>query len=921
MAGKIFSRTSLVLALALSSAAPIALSPALAQARGDAAYIERGISYMENNQLDEAVIELKNAVKANPKNAQARFLLGKAYFTMGDIVPAQRNLERAVELKPNDEADILLAEISLRADNAAEAIKIISRPASTQEMQVQKYAVAAAAYISLNKLEKARESYNNILKIDPRRIEAHYGLARVDSSEGNHRSALDRARNLTNARPDYAPAWMLLGEIFLAQDAAAEADDAFTTAIRLAPNDPNPLISRARARLAAGHLNAARSDAEALEKLVGEVPITHYIRSAIYFSEGNIDEANYSFTQLQRAFDGFPPAILLGSLIKNARGELAQANTLLQRYIMTDPNNLDARRALAAIRLRMGQPTSGIDILKEVLEEAPNDTASLRILARSQIAMGKPEEARRSYQRIIRINSNERDTAYATMALSMLNPNAKPADTEMENVEVRIQILQASDALESGDIETAEIAIARLEQIAPKAARLSALQAALASAKGDEGAARGFLNEALRRDPELNSALQAAASLDRSQGNTAAIVKRLQGLLEKNTSSEELTIRLATALTEDGRNGEAANLLASQARRMPRSVPVSRSLVSSLLDVKQNEAAANETRRLVTLSNVGPDTLAFAANVMMRTGHADEAVAIASRLKDMIPDRAESYILEARALAEANRYQDAQNTLRTAAKRWKDARGIVAAQIELAADKRDTKTIQAAADRHARQDPIDAEIMRSRALIEAGQSGEAVSVLERVFNRNPDGKLAVALFAAKRLSGNDNNAFAGIQQWLNTHPDDQIALMAYATGLMETGKLKEAERIYDRLLTIEPDNPVALNNYAWLRHKSGHTDAIDFAHKAFKIAGGAPEIADTYGWMLVQAGETDKALPILARASRSASDNPEIGYHFAYALLQAGKTDDARRELTIVLDGSVSFDGRQEAERLFAQIQ
>ena len=54
-------------------------------------------NYIENNQLREANLELKNALKANPKNAEARYLLGEINITIGDMASAAKEFRKAQE--------------------------------------------------------------------------------------------------------------------------------------------------------------------------------------------------------------------------------------------------------------------------------------------------------------------------------------------------------------------------------------------------------------------------------------------------------------------------------------------------------------------------------------------------------------------------------------------------------------------------------------------------------------------------------------------------------------------------------------------------------------------------------------------------------------------------------------------------------
>lgn len=885
------------------------------------AYLEKAKQYFQAGQLREASIELKNALRSSPDNAQARMMLGKIALMGNDLRGAEKEIRRAAEIAPSDEADVLLGEIHLQEGNAKLALEAVSRSSQTGQMQVEKLVIAGAALMTLERYKDAELRFREVLEIDNTRVEGHFGLARVFAATKDYSAANRTIDAILADKPDYSPAWLLRGELSMASGGHNAAFQAFTKAVELNPYDINPLISRARAHLAAGDIAGAKVDANALERMAGDAPITHYINAAIAFAEGDSDGANRSFTQLQRAFDEFPPAVLLGALIKNQRGELSQANSLLQRYIQMEPGNLDALRALAGIRLKMGQPSSAADILEDVISRTPADVTSLRQLASAYLALDRVDAAGRIYEQMVAAGGGGSDVAFAETALGMLDPTLTASGSELSDPRMRIAVLKASDAIMSGNLDQAQTVIDRIESSAPDTASVLALKGGLAGARGDKPAARKHLDAALARNPELIAALQASEALDRQAGDETASADRLRRLLQQKPASEMLTLRLARTLSTTGKQSEALDMLRQQARVLPNSEIIQRALISGLLVTNADAEAAQVAAKMARIPNVSTPTMVFAATALMDAGAADQAVPVAEALTRALPDSPRAVTLYAEALADSGRLDDAYAVLTQGAKRWPNDTGIAGTHVNLAVAAKDAEQARAAADRFAQNDPAGGSRMRARALGALGQPAMAVEVLEAAFARTPDGRLATELFTSRRRAGRDEAAFAGLNEWLGRKPDDRSALMTLATGYMESGQNQRAEGVYARFLELEPQNPVALNNYAWLRHKAGWGDALDYAERAYTAAPGSPEIADTYGWMLVQYGRLQQGLALLEQAAKASPDNPEIGYHLAYALSQSGRIAEAREALTVTLDTSRAFEARTEAEALLATLR
>ena len=75
---------------------------------------------------------------------------------------------------------------------------------------------------------------------------------------------------------------------------------------------------------------------------------------------------------------------------------------------------------------------------------------------------------------------------------------------------------------------------------------------------------------------------------------------------------------------------------------------------------------------------------------------------------------------------------------------------------------------------------------------------------------------------------------------------------------------------------------------------------------------------DTLGTILLQRGETERALQMLKAASTQSPDLAAIQYHYAQALARSGQKDEARRVLKGIADAN--YPEREEANALLAEL-
>jgi len=123
---------------------------------------------------------------------------------------------------------------------------------------------------------------------------------------------------------------------------------------------------------------------------------------------------------------------------------------------------------------------------------------------------------------------------------------------------------------------------------------------------------------------------------------------------------------------------------------------------------------------------------------------------------------------------------------------------------------------------------------------------------------------------------------------------------------------------YRAVLAVNPDNPAALNNLAWLLSEAGDPKAREFAERAYQQAPFNASVVDTLGWTLFKTGDAARGLQLLRLAANLAPTDPEIRLHVAQALLKSGDKDGAKRALTSLLALPAGTPARVEAEKLLA---
>ncbi len=125
----------------------------------------------------------------------------------------------------------------------------------------------------------------------------------------------------------------------------------------------------------------------------------------------------------------------------------------------------------------------------------------------------------------------------------------------------------------------------------------------------------------------------------------------------------------------------------------------------------------------------------------------------------------------------------------------------------------------------------------------------------------------------------------------------------YSTVAKDSTALRKTFTAYDNALLFNPDNPGALNNYAYfLAESNGDLDkAYEMSRKAIALNGSSTNL-DTYAWILFRRGEYKEAKDYQAAAIEKAAEeeteggegpSAELYSHYGDILFMNGEPDEA----------------------------
>jgi tetratricopeptide (TPR) repeat protein len=181
-------------------------------------------------------------------------------------------------------------------------------------------------------------------------------------------------------------------------------------------------------------------------------------------------------------------------------------------------------------------------------------------------------------------------------------------------------------------------------------------------------------------------------------------------------------------------------------------------------------------------------------------------------------------------------------------------------------------------------------------------------------------------------SGARKTAEGILRMVLDDHPDSTETMRALAILLQISGRSSESAQLYERILKLEPDDVITINNLAWIigEVQGKPEQALDLAQRGLKIAPNYYDLIDTCGVIYYRLGQFDKAIKNFNECIKlyPGITQSSIGtrFYLARALAQIGQKDKATQYLKEALElnsknGGLSTADLAEAESLFKKLQ
>jgi cellulose synthase operon protein C len=874
----------------------------------DEDFVRSGKGFLENNDRSAALVQFKNAAQENPNDPETRYLLGVTLFRLGDPASAAAELQKAQSLGMEDDRvtkDLVQALIAsgdlVRASDVLSKANPVVAPSKAALL-----AIRGDIHFVQSDIPKAEEAYRASLAIDASSAHAKVGLARIAIFSKKYDEATRLLDEVLASDAEFFDALLLKGAQLMRQGNAPDALAMLRKASALQPWDMRPLGSMISLQVARGEIKGAEESLVALKKSAAGPALKHFGMAQIEYAKGNLPNARDSVRRALETRPDDPSLLFLSGRIEHDLGNLVLAEKQLEQVVSAAPDDVASRAILTATYLKSGKMVRAKTSLAKLQASHPDDVNVLRLTGEVALAEQRNKEAVVSFQK-----AAERDKTSSSAYFRLGRARIAAGDREAGQNDLRTAIeldpanLEAQESLlvqliNKKNFKAAMEQVAAMQTKLPDRVEPHYLHGLVLVASGDRESARQKFDKAVTTLPGFFPAVRGLAQLDVEAGNLEEGMNRYRQVLKVNPRLTGATFLLAdlmertkapkseiTAVLDEA---IAANATDSQVRLKK---------VDYLVRIGDRKAALDAIQDARVAFPEDPSVLALAARTQALSRDFGQAISTYSKLASLQASSPEPLLGRANVYAAQRDWAHALESVQQAISTFPDHQPAYSALIDVRVRAKQFDEALADVKLIEKRFPASSLYYVESARIYAAMKrpGDAERMIREGLAKLATPSLAQLLYVTLSGSGRPDDADRELRQWLERHPDDVASMMLAFSSRLSKKQYRESVEWVRRAVQKKPDDPVLVNNLAFVLGKAGDREGLVFARRAVELAPKNAGVRETLGVLQVQFGETAAGVETLQTVMERLPKSAATRISLARGLVALGKSAEAKTAL------------------------
>ena len=731
---------------------------------------------------------------------------------------------------------------------------------------------------------------------DPETVKRRY-VANGDKyfAQGKYKEASLMYRSALRKDPKYGDAYAKLGETELRRGEIREAIGALRRAVDLLPNDENPAGRLADVYLAIYATPGNRTPAvlnevqQLADLLLKRNPNSYHgqrLSGFLAVAKQDYPKALAAFEKADQARPNQPDLLFAMAQTLAQNKEPGKAEAVTRRIIEKNQHFAPAYDFLLVQFMRNNKRADADQIIALKLKNNPNVAEYFIQEASYYVATQRRDQAESVLQYVLGHEKEMPDgrmkvgDLYARMrdfdkALAVFNDGFKRGGPQANDYRVRMALIQIASGHRQDAMKTVEAV--------------------------------------LSSDSKNNSALSLRATLELEAGDpnkTQAAVTDLQALLSRQPNNPVIHYNLARAYQAKGELG-AAKLQFQEAVKRPR-------FLAAQIGLAQVNLAQGELAHAIESADAALKTdpssllaMSIKANAQINSGNLLQAPDLQFQL--------------ALVNYSERKFPEAEKLFRKLLEKYPNDPRLNMATANVLLDTGRGKQALELLDAQLQKNPgnqsmryaVAATALRGHDLQRADREYRTLIGLQP-----KNFELYMRLGETLRQEGQVQQAIEMLRRGQVLAPNNAMANLQLGMTYEAAGMRHEALPYYENVLKADGNNPIALNNVAFLLAEDGRDldRALTYVTKAKQQLPNDDNISDTLGWVYLKKRLADNALAVFKDLTKRHPDNAQFRYHLGMSQILKGDMPGAKQSLQAALSLKPSKEDEPKIRETLARL-
>ena len=727
----------------------------------------------------------------------------------------------------------------------------------------QKYLESGQRYFDRGQYREAEIQFQNAIQVDSHFTEAHYQLAQTALKLEQWQIASQELVTTIQLNPEKYEAHIDLTNLLLRFGRFDDAKQQLDVLAQKWPDKPDVYVARSTYNLGLNNTAAALADMQRALQLDPNRSDSYLNLAFIQLHGQQWDAAEASF---KRAVELNPKSsnalIALGNFYQT-RGRFPEAEQSFRRAIDAAKDDPNPRLSLAGLYLAENKPGQAEDFLRQSKKDFPNNSVGYRMLGDFYYANNQLDKATDEYAILYRDH---------------------PKDLPLKKNYIQLLILKE-----------------RIDD------------------------ARKLNDEILKAKPEDEEARVFKAEIEMHSGKASDAVSTLQGVLKEDPDNAVAHYQLGMAFEQIGNTNRAEPEWRDAVRLRPEIVEAHRALAEVAIRRGDAGGLAQEADQIIAIQPGAPDGYllrAVAETDRKQYAPAEEDI---KRSLERESNNPSAYVQMGNLRMAENQLPEAQKAYQQALDQDPNSTDALGGLLNVDLKQGSADKAVATAKAQLAKYPKNAgfHIMLGQILLDHKKD---FSGAEQEFKQaaDIDPKSADAMLklgVAQNARGASDQALQTCIEGSKINPRE-IGFYQLAGGIYESKKdWEHAKQQYQKVLEIQPDDPLASNNLAYVMlQQGGNVDvAFAMAQTARRQLPDNASTADTLGLAFLKKKVYTSAIDLFREAVKGEPDNALFNYHLGLAYAGNHQAGLAKQQLDRVVRIKPDFPDVDELRRAVAE--